>query len=86
MILDARAIPEIDVTAADELSVFFRHLRERGITVDIPQSRLELAEFYQRASRAWLVWSPEAELFHFESVSRGRDSTGERGRLLSPSR
>jgi Glycosyl transferases group 1 len=34
-------------------------LRERGITVDIPQSRLELAEFYQRAARAWLVWSPE---------------------------
>lgn len=25
-----------------------------------------------------LVWAPEAELFHFESVSRGRDDTGER--------
>jgi hypothetical protein len=50
-------------------------LRERGITVDIPQSRLPLPEFYQRASRAWLVWSPEGlgwDCFrHYEAPACG---------------
>jgi glycosyl transferase family 1 len=48
-------------------------LRERGITVDIPQSRLPLLEFYRRASRAWLVWSPEGlgwDCFrHYETLA-----------------
>ena len=50
-------------------------LRERGITVDIPQSRLPLPEFYQRAARAWLVWSPEGlgwDCFrHYEAPACG---------------
>ena len=50
-------------------------LRERGITVDIPQSRLPLPEFYQRAARAWLVWSPEGlgwDCFrHYEALACG---------------
>jgi hypothetical protein len=50
-------------------------LRDRGITVDIPQSRLPLPEFYQRASRAWLVWSPEGlgwDCFrHYEAPACG---------------
>jgi SulP family sulfate permease len=32
VILDARAIPEIDVTAAEQLRIFLNRLRERGIT------------------------------------------------------
>jgi glycosyltransferase involved in cell wall biosynthesis len=50
-------------------------LRERGITVDIPPSRLPLPEFYQRAARAWLVWSPEGlgwDCFrHYEALACG---------------
>ena len=50
-------------------------LRDRGVTVDIPQSRLTLAEFYQRAARAWLVWSPEGlgwDCFrHYEAPACG---------------
>lgn len=50
-------------------------LRERGVTVDIPQTRLPLPEFYQRAARAWLVWSPEGlgwDCFrHYEAPACG---------------
>jgi hypothetical protein len=50
-------------------------LRERGVTVDIPQSRLTLPEFYQRAASAWLVWSPEGlgwDCFrHYEALACG---------------
>lgn len=50
-------------------------LRERGITVDIPQTRLPLSEFYERAARAWLVWSPEGlgwDCFrHYEALACG---------------
>jgi len=50
-------------------------LRERGVTIDIPQSRLPLPEFYQRAARAWLVWSPEGlgwDCFrHYEAPACG---------------
>jgi glycosyltransferase involved in cell wall biosynthesis len=67
-------------------------LRERGITVDTPQSRLPLPEFYQRASRAWLVWSPEGlgwDCFrHYEALACGavpviNQSTIERHRPLA---
>jgi hypothetical protein len=50
-------------------------LRERGVAVDIPQGRLTPAEFYQRAARAWLVWSPEGlgwDCFrHYEALACG---------------
>jgi hypothetical protein len=50
-------------------------LREQGLVVDIPQSRLSLEEFYRRASRAWLVWSPEGlgwDCFrHYEALACG---------------
>jgi hypothetical protein len=34
-------------------------LKERGVTLDIPETTLPLAEFYRRAASARLVWSPE---------------------------
>ena len=50
-------------------------LRDRGVVVDIPQSRLPLQEFYHRAARAWLVWSPEGlgwDCFrHYEALACG---------------
>ena len=44
VILDARAIPEIDVTAAEQLRTFIKRLRERGITVVIAKAHLPLRE------------------------------------------
>jgi hypothetical protein len=48
-------------------------LRDRGVVVDIPQSRLPQEEFYQRAARAWLIWSPEGlgwDCFrHYEALA-----------------
>ena len=50
-------------------------LRDQGVTIDIPQSRLTLPEFYQRAASAWLVWSPEGlgwDCFrHYEALACG---------------
>lgn len=50
-------------------------LREQGVVVDIPKSRLPLREFYERAARAWLVWSPEGlgwDCFrHYEAAACG---------------
>lgn len=50
-------------------------LRERGIVVDIPQSRLTPPEFYRRTAQAWLVWSPEGlgwDCFrHYEAPACG---------------
>jgi hypothetical protein len=50
-------------------------LRERGVVIDIPESRLPLRAFYERAARAWLVWSPEGlgwDCFrHYESLACG---------------
>lgn len=50
-------------------------LRDRGITVDIPEQRLPLSEFYRRAASAWLVWSPEGlgwDCFrHYEAPACG---------------
>jgi hypothetical protein len=34
-------------------------LREQGVTLDVPQGKLPLDEFYRRAAAARLVWSPE---------------------------
>jgi SulP family sulfate permease len=44
VILDARAIPEIDVTAAEQFRVFVNHLRERGITFVVAKAHLPLRE------------------------------------------
>jgi SulP family sulfate permease len=44
VILDARAIPEIDVTAAEQLRTFVNGLRERGITFVVAKAHLPLRE------------------------------------------
>lgn len=50
-------------------------LRDAGLKVDIPAERLPLDEFYKRASRAWLIWSPEGlgwDCFrHYEASACG---------------
>jgi SulP family sulfate permease len=44
VIIDARAIPEIDVTAAEQLQTFIKRLRDRGIRVVIAKAQLPLRE------------------------------------------
>jgi SulP family sulfate permease len=44
VIIDARAIPEIDVTAAEQLRTFVQRLRERGIRFVIAKAQLPLRE------------------------------------------
>jgi SulP family sulfate permease len=44
VILDARAIPEIDVTAAEQLQAFVTRMRERGIKVVLAKAHLPLRE------------------------------------------
>ncbi|HKA08707.1 MAG TPA: SulP family inorganic anion transporter [Gemmataceae bacterium] len=44
VILDARAIPEIDVTAAEQLRVYLDRLRNRGITFVVAKAHLPLRE------------------------------------------
>jgi SulP family sulfate permease len=44
VILDARAIPEIDVTAAEQLRDFVTRLRERGITFVVAKAHLPLRQ------------------------------------------
>jgi SulP family sulfate permease len=44
VIIDARAIPEIDVTAAEQLHTFVTRLRERGISLVIAKAQLPLRE------------------------------------------
>lgn len=44
VILDARAVPDIDVTSAQVLCDYFRRLHERGIKVVITQAHLPLRE------------------------------------------
>jgi SulP family sulfate permease len=48
VIVDARAIPEIDVTAAEQLRTFVKRLRERGIRVLIAKAHLPLREAASR--------------------------------------
>jgi hypothetical protein len=33
-------------------------LRQEGYVIDIPEARLEMAEFHRRVAQAWLAWSP----------------------------
>jgi SulP family sulfate permease len=44
LIIDARAIPEIDLTAAEQIKAFFSRLRERGIEVVIAKAHLPLRQ------------------------------------------
>jgi SulP family sulfate permease len=44
VIIDARAIPEIDVTAAEQLHTFVKRLRERGIGLVIAKAHLPFRE------------------------------------------
>jgi SulP family sulfate permease len=44
VIVDARAIPEIDITAAEQLRVYFQTLRERGIQIVVAKAHLPLRE------------------------------------------
>src|SRR5262249_42447678 len=44
VILDARAIPEIDVTAAEQLRAFVNELRDRGIAFVVAKAHLPLRE------------------------------------------
>ena len=48
VIIDARAIPEIDVTAAGQLARFFQRLRERSIEAVIAKAHLPLREAIAR--------------------------------------
>jgi SulP family sulfate permease len=50
VILDARAIPDIDVTAAEELHTLFSRLRERGIRVVVAKAHRPLREALRRLS------------------------------------
>jgi SulP family sulfate permease len=44
VIIDARAIPDIDVTAAEQLHAYFQQLQQRGITVAFAKPQLPLRE------------------------------------------
>src|SRR5262245_26232642 len=44
VILDARAITDIDVTAAEQLHNYFEQLRQRGITLALAKAQLPLRE------------------------------------------
>jgi SulP family sulfate permease len=44
VIIDARAIPEIDVTAAEQLQSFVKRLRDRGLRLAMAKAQLPLRE------------------------------------------
>jgi SulP family sulfate permease len=48
VIVDARAIPEIDVTALEQLQTFVKRLRERGIRFVVAKAQLPLREAASR--------------------------------------
>jgi SulP family sulfate permease len=48
VIIDARAIPDIDVTAAKQVHAYFERLRERGITLAVAKAQLPLREAARR--------------------------------------
>jgi SulP family sulfate permease len=65
VILDARAIPEIDVTAAEQLRIFLNRLRERGITFVVAKAHLPLREAAIRLGlQEWF-----AEQAHFSQLA-----------------
>jgi SulP family sulfate permease len=83
VILDARAIPEIDVTAAEQLQAFIPRLRERGITFVVAKAHLPLRQaaialglqewFSEQAHFAQL---PDAVKAFEERRSERGDATG----------
>ena len=48
VILDARAISEIDITAAEEMRLLFERLRERGIDIAIAKAHLPLRQAMEK--------------------------------------
>jgi SulP family sulfate permease len=81
VILDARAIPEIDVTAAEQLRVFVERLRERSITFVVAKAHLPLREAAVRlgleewfAERVHFAQLPDAVAAFLERSSDRRDA------------
>lgn len=66
VIVDARAIPDIDVTAAEQLRTYFQRLRERGITVAVAKAHLPLRE----AARGLGLQDVLAEATYFPKLSQ----------------
>jgi SulP family sulfate permease len=65
VILDARAIPEIDVTAAEQLRAFVNRLHGRGITFVVAKAHLPLRETAIRLGlQAWF-----SEQAHFSQLT-----------------
>ena len=65
VILDARAIPEIDVTAAEQLRACVERLRKRGITFVVAKAHLPLREAAVRLGlQEWF-----AEQAHFSQLA-----------------
>jgi SulP family sulfate permease len=82
VILDARAIPEIDVTAAEQLRTFVTQLRERGITFVVAKAHLPLREAAIRlgleewfGEQAHFSQLPDAVAEFLELFSDRRDAT-----------
>jgi SulP family sulfate permease len=82
VILDARAIPEIDVTAAEQLRAFVNRLRERGITFVVAKAHLPLREAAVRlglqewfGEEAHFAQLPDAVAAFLEWSSDRRDAT-----------
>jgi SulP family sulfate permease len=65
VILDARAIPDIDVTAAEQLQTYFHQLRQRGITLAFAKAQLPLRE----AARQMGMDETIAEGKYFQKLS-----------------
>jgi SulP family sulfate permease len=79
VILDARAIPEIDVTAAEQLRTFVTRLRERGIAFVVAKAHLPLREAATRLGlQEWF-----SERAHFsqlaDAVAAFSNESSERG-------
>jgi len=55
--------------------ILLKELRHFGVTVDMPEERLNEVEFRRRMSRAWLAWSPEGSGWechrHYEALIHG---------------
>jgi SulP family sulfate permease len=54
VILDARAIPNIDITAAEQLGEFVARLRERGIEFVVAKAHLPLRETFAAVGRGMM--------------------------------
>jgi SulP family sulfate permease len=84
VILDARAIPEIDVTAAEQLRTFVTHLGERGITFVVAKAHLPLREAAIRLGlQEWF-----GEQAHFsqlpDAVAAFTEQSSQQGGAMTP--